>query len=281
MAALIFFEKNINIKMHTFKTLVFLILRILSSICVGSWRVAFLCGGLASMGHHRSGMRSRFIAVLHKFSRDGFVQMRFKVRGKQFVFLMREGNMADYLIGGELVRGAYNPPQKKTTLIVDGGANIGMFSLLAHAYFPEVGILCYEPDKANLSQLERNFAANQISAEIVPKALWSKETTLYYHAGASYTGYVDESPPGEEIACATAHVEDGCWLKLDVEGAEYEVLPEVLGRGVRPAFISMEIHFNNQKGEKLVRLLEQSGYRLINVFDPFSECLNIEAVYIG
>lgn len=280
MVSLIF-ERNLKNNMHTVKTLASLILHIFSTICIGSWRVAFLCAGLASMGHHRKRMRSQFIAALDKSTNDGNVQMRFKVRGKNFVFLMREGNMADYLIGGELVWGAYNPPTQKPTLIVDGGANIGMFSLLAHAYFPEVGILCYEPDKANLRQLERNFAANQISAEIVPKALWSKQTTLYYHAGASYTGYVDESPPGEEIACAIARVEDGCWLKLDVEGAEHEVLPEVLGRGVRPAFISMEIHSNNQKGAKLVRLLEQSGYRLLNAFDPVPDCLNIEADYIG
>lgn len=267
--------------MSTPKTLVSLILRIFSSICVGSWKAAFLCGGLASMGNHRIEMRLRFISLLHKLSKDGCVQMRFKVRGKKFVFLMREGNIADYLIGGELVWGAYNPPPQKPTSIVDGGANIGMFSLLAHAYFPEVGIICYEPDKANLRQLERNFAANQISAEIVPKALWSKETTLYYHAGASYAGYVDESPPGEEIACSIARVEDGCWLKLDVEGAEHEVLPEILARGVRPAFISMEIHSNNEKGVKLVRLLEQSGYRLLNAFDPLPDCLNIEADFIG
>lgn len=267
--------------MHTVKTLASLFVRIFSTICLGSWRVAFLCAGLASMGHHRKWMRSQFIAALDKSTNDGNVQMRFKVRGKRFVFLMREGNMADYLIGGELVWGAYNPPLKTPALIVDGGANIGMFSVLAHAYFPDVPIVCYEPDKANLLQLERNLSVNGISAEVVPKALWSRETTLFYHKGASYTGYVDENPPGEEIACAMARVEDGCWLKLDVEGAEYEVLPQVLASGVRPAFISMEIHSNNAKGGALVSLLEASGYRLKNARDPVPDCLNIEADYIG
>lgn len=267
--------------MHTAKTLVSLILRILSSIRIGSWKVAFLCGGLASMGLHRKGLRSFFITALNKSARDANIEMKFKLCGKKSIFLMREGNMADYLIGGELVWGAYNPPLKTPALIVDGGANIGMFSVLAHAYFPDVPIVCYEPDKANLRQLERNLSVNGISAEVVPKALWSRETTLFYHTGASYTGYVDENPPGEEIACAMARVEDGCWLKLDVEGAEYEVLPQVLASGVRPAFISMEIHSNNAKGGALVSLLEASGYRLKNPHDPVPDCLNIEADYIG
>jgi FkbM family methyltransferase len=267
--------------MHTLKTLYFLFVRIFATVSLRSWKVAILCGGLASMGHHRKRMRSQLIAVLDKSTNGGNIQMRFKVRGKQIVFLMRKGNMADYLIGGELVWGAYNPPLKTPVLIVDGGANIGMFSVLAHAYFPDVPIVCYEPDKANLRQLERNLSVNGISAEVVPKALWSRETTLFYHPGASYTGYVDESPPGEEIACAMARVENGCWLKLDVEGAEYEVLPQVLASGVRPAFISMEIHSNNAKGGALVSLLEASGYRLKNPHDPVPDCLNIEADYIG
>jgi FkbM family methyltransferase len=267
--------------MHTFKTLASLFLKITKKFDFPSWKVAFLCGGLASMGLHRKVLRSFFITALNKSARDANIEMRFKLCGKKSIFLMREGNMADYLIGGELVWGAYNPPLKTPALIVDGGANIGMFSVLAHAYFPDVPIVCYEPDKANLRQLERNLSVNGISAEVVPKALWSRETTLFYHKGASYTGYVDENPPGEEIACAMARVEDGCWLKLDVEGAEYEVLPQVLASGVRPAFISMEIHSNNAKGGALVSLLEASGYRLKNAHDPVPDCLNIEADYIG
>lgn len=272
--------QNLNI-MHTFKTLASLFLKITKKFDFPSWKVAFLCGGLASMGLHRKGLRSFFITALNKSARDANIEMRFKLSGKKSIFLMREGNMADYLIGGELVWGAYNPPLKTPALIVDGGANIGMFSVLAHAYYPDVPIVCYEPDKANLRQLERNLSVNGISAEVVPKALWSRETTLFYHKGASYTGYVDENPPGEEIACAMARVEDGCWLKLDVEGAEYEVLPQVLASGVRPAFISMEIHSNNAKGGALVSLLEASGYRLKNAHDPVPDCLNIEADYIG
>ena len=272
--------QNLNF-MHTFKTLASLFLKITKKFDFPSWKVAFLCGGLASMGLHRKGLRSLFITALNKSARDANIEMRFKLCGKKSIFLMRKGNMADYLIGGELVWGAYNPPLKIPALIVDGGANIGMFSVLAHAYFPDVPIVCYEPEKANLRQLERNLSVNGISAEVVPKALWSRETTLFYHKGASYTGYVDENPPGDEIACAMARVEDGCWLKLDVEGAEYEVLPQVLASGVRPAFISMEIHSNNAKGGALVSLLEASGYRLKNAHDPVPDCLNIEADYIG
>jgi hypothetical protein len=68
--------------MHTLKTLYFLFVRIFATVSLRSWKVAILCGGLASMGHHRKRMRSQLIAVLDKSTNGGNIQMRFKVRGK-------------------------------------------------------------------------------------------------------------------------------------------------------------------------------------------------------
>ena len=45
---------------------------------------------------------------------------------------------------------------------IDGGANIGLFSLFANATFPGIHLTCYEPlDKDNLVQLERNLLEEQ------------------------------------------------------------------------------------------------------------------------
>jgi len=263
--------------MHTIKTFISLILKTSSIASFHGWRVAFLCGGLAAMGRYRKKMRSRFVSLLNECAKDGDVEMDLRIAGRRVRFLLRCGNIADYLIGGELVWGAYSRPEKIPTSMVDGGANIGMFSILAHAYFPETSIICYEPDKDNLEQLNKNLKINGIRAKVVPKALWSKETTLFFHAQESYAGYVDECPPGIPIECVTAEVQDGSWLKLDIEGGEYEALPEILGRGVRPYVINMEIHSNNTKGVELVRLLESNGYRLQDPYDSQPECLNILA----
>jgi len=96
--------QNLNI-MHTFITLASLFLKTTKKFDFSSWKVAFLCGGLASMGLHRKGLRSFFITALNKSARDANIEMRFKLCGKKSIFLMREGNTADYLIGGELVWG--------------------------------------------------------------------------------------------------------------------------------------------------------------------------------
>lgn len=248
-----------------------------------SWIVGILCGALAAMGIYRKRLRRSCIGVLNFLAEtgNGYLELKIKIGHRLCRLEMRSHNTADYLIGGEMLWGAYNPPQHKPILIVDGGANIGMFSVIAHGYFPGVPIVCYEPDEANIRQLKRNLEANGICAKIVPKALWSRETTLYYHSGESYTGYVDEFPPGEPIECAIADVQNGCWLKLDIEGAEYEVLPEILSRGIRPAFISMEIHFNDQKGGGLMELLLRSEYLPRKPLDCRATCTNVELDFIG
>ena len=58
--------------------------------------------------------------------------------------------------------------------MVDGGANIGLFALVAHDQFPGVELTCYEPEADNVLQLRKNLEANQIKAQVIPKALWSQ-----------------------------------------------------------------------------------------------------------
>jgi len=267
--------------MHTLRTVAVLAWRIVRICPPASWKTAFLCAGLAAMGNHRHGLRAAFLRQLDGVAVGGDVIVVWRVRGCRCTLYCRQGNTADYLVAGEAIWGAYKPPQIEPKSIVDGGANIGMFAVVAHAWFPHAPVVCYEPDSENVAQLNRNLEANGISAKVVAKALWSKEATLYYHAAQSYTGYVDETPSESPIQCVPVDVESGAWLKLDIEGAEYEVLPEVLARGIRPAFISMKIHFNNEKGGGLVNLLERCGYRLKMPHETGSSCLNVELEYTG
>jgi len=52
------------------------------------------------------------------------------------------------------------------------------------------------------------------------------------------------------------------WLKLDVEGGEYEIVPVLLKSTPRLRLITMEIHEFNLRGDSLLRLLRESGYSI-------------------
>lgn len=243
--------------------------------------LAFLCAGLGAMGRRRALARRRFEAAIGRFARDGQVRLQLWRAGRRITLLLRQGNVADYLVAGELVAGGYPPPEvasRAPTALVDGGANIGMFTLQAHACFPGLPVTCYEPDPANLRQLELNLSANGIAARVVPKALWSRVGDLFYHPAQSYTGFVSEEPSDFPIACVTPEVPDGCWLKLDIEGAEYEVLPALLRAGAQPAWISMEVHAFNTRGQVLLDLLREHRYEVRGQWHPQDICVTVLAI---
>lgn len=240
--------------------------------------LAFLCARYGNLSEKRQKLRTIIFRRIGCFARNGQVAVSFRVSGQPVSIFMRKGNKADYLVFGEMVMGGYKVPDNLAyhpTAVVDGGANIGLFSLFACATFPDIKVTCYEPDKENLAQLRRNLDANNIVAEVIPKALWSKTAELFYHPAESYSGYVDAKPSPYPISCILPAVPDGCWLKLDIEGAEYEVLPALLKAGCQPYIISMEIHDFNRRGDQLLSLLKAHCYEWDELFQPTAQCVTI------
>jgi FkbM family methyltransferase len=249
-----------------------------ASVGFRSRLLAFLCARFGNLSEKRQGLRMILLKFINCFARKGQVAIFFCIAGQPLSIFLRKGNQADYLVFGEMVMGGYKLPDNLSfdpTEVVDGGANIGLFSLFAHATLSGVKLTCFEPEKDNLVQLRKNLAANKINAEVIPKAMWSKTADLFFHPGQSYSGFVNETPSAYPISCMLPVVSDRCWLKLDIEGGEYEVLPALLKAGSKPAIISMEIHDFNQRGEMLLNLLKQHGYAFSGTFKPDDVCITI------
>ena len=65
-------------------------------------------------------------------------------------------------------------------------------------------------------------------------------------------------------------------LKLDIEGFEYDVLPQILSTTIRPQQILVEFHHfmpqhDNAETEAAIELLRANGYELFDVSDTFCE----------
>lgn len=134
--------------------------------------------------------------LVRRAARDGRVRVRFKGRTGIRTFLLREDDSADYSVASEFFRGGYPEPDFSPKQIVDGGANIGLFSVFAADRFPGVRIDCYEPSRENVVLLRQNLACNGIEATVREAALWSHETTLIFHAEEAYSGTVSETGAG-------------------------------------------------------------------------------------
>ena len=68
-----------------------------------------------------------------------------------------------------------------------------------------------------------------------------------------------------------------CWLKLDVETAEYEVLPSLLNAREYPRWITMGIYHYDSRGHFLTELLSRDGYTLKGGDDKSVSYVNVSA----
>ena len=123
---------------------------------------------------------------------------------------------------------------------VDGGAHVGLFSLVAAARVGETGrVVSFEPTSATRARLAKNLALNSFhNVDVVAAALSSEVGTAAFRvfdvvgsglnhlgpAGAE-TGAVETvSVTTLDAALADRNVGRVAFVKLDLEGAEYAAL---------------------------------------------------------
>lgn len=173
------------------------------------------------------------------------------------------------------VRGEYEVPEGTKT-VVDVGANIGAFTLLAGEKGAQ-RIVAVEPSRETCALLLENLARNGLNerVHVIQAAIGGRNGTgkLLLAADSPMTRLcpiVDAAAGAQEVTIMTLEVLlDKCGmqrvdlLKMDCEGAEYEALRacsrESLDRIER---IVLEYHPNGDHRE-LVKLLHDARFRLV------------------
>lgn len=191
-----------------------------------------------------------------------------------------KGIFADNEFDLELSR----PPR----VVVDAGAYIGLSSVYFAARYPEAKIIAIEPERTNFDILVRNIESftNIVS---IQAALWNEETELsLYDPGRDHWGYqtINSNSEGElkqtvpsvtiETIMRDHNVDFIDILKLDIEGAEKEVLGfssnwihkvgvlivelhDRIREGCRDSFETATKHFEyeEKRGEKIIRMRKE------------------------
>ena len=154
-------------------------------------------------------------------------------------------------------------------LIADCGGNIGAFAVWASNAFPDAVILSYEPDPTCCELFEENIKAQGLEERVnlCRVALTTrdvKETTLYLGVNNSGENSLQQElvgPNTNSITVPTLHPDNipaVDFMKLDIEGLEYEVLASYLKR-FKPMFITFEAHGEGER-VRLNQLMWDTGY---------------------
>lgn len=160
----------------------------------------------------------------------------------------------------------------RSLYVIDGGANIGLASLYLGEKYPGSEILSFEPDPEVFEVLQQNVGQCENSSIDCHKlGLAGTECVReFFQEGADGGGFYSSASGGDrvEVKCdiLSKYLDRPVdLLKLDIEGAEYEVLCEAEELLQNVNCIFLEYHKFDDTSAALsstIALLERSGFEL-------------------
>lgn len=160
---------------------------------------------------------------------------------------------------------------KQNPYIIDCGANIGLSVIYFKKLFPDSLILAFEPDENIFNILCKNMVTFDLQGiTLSNKALWGMESCVPFYMEGADGGRIDSAKPSQTSFYVDAttlgqYLEKPVdFLKLDIEGAEYNVLEECKNGLVNVERIFLEYHSTHDEPQRLGRILEiltEAGFR--------------------
>jgi FkbM family methyltransferase len=146
--------------------------------------------------------------------------------------------------------------------IIDCGANIGLSIIYMKNLYPMATILAFEPDERNFELLKNNienFGFEQV--EIRREAVWIENTILQFASEGSMSSRIDNNVSGNTIPVKAIRLKDYLnkpvdFLKIDIEGAEYQVMKDISDQLHFVNHLFLEYHGNFEQNAELTQLFE-------------------------
>jgi FkbM family methyltransferase len=123
-------------------------------------------------------------------------------------------------------------------VFIDVGANSGMYSIVLAKQFPQMGVICFEPDRRCAAQLSGNLFLNNLEDRVEVHEFALSDT----NGESKFSRFPDENRgrsairESGEFKVRTALLDDVCDLsgsriaiKMDVEGHELNVVKGAMG----------------------------------------------------
>lgn len=216
------------------------------------------------------GGRGAISAALGKVF--GLLPVRTRATGSQAAWV--DTHDLGHLISCEeiLVEGCYDlelvPFQPD--IVVDCGAHIGLFSLIAGLRYPEAALNAFEPHPANVFILNRQLARFGGRVHLTEAAVSTTTGMDWFYSEDSNTGRIsDESAPCAvqvrrvDLAKSIQYdIGTRLLLKMDIEGEELRVLPHVISLLPRQCALYFETHGGEEAWQEISTLLVEHSFQV-------------------
>lgn len=155
-------------------------------------------------------------------------------------------------------------------LIIDCGANIGLSVIYLKHKSPGARIIAFEPDPTNFKLLQKNTSGFKFeNVSLRNEAIWKENTVLQFVSdGTLGSKLTEQAKYGNMIEVKATRLRDLLdqkidFLKLDIEGAEYEVLKDCADglSNVNHLFIEFHGYFSRiHELTEIFQLAQSNGF---------------------
>ncbi len=209
---------------------------------------------------------------LSPFTKDGEVAITYRQGSRELKALIRTADQQSDLhsVLEVIARTVYLlDPAFAPDLIIDGGANIGLFSLQASAIFPEAVILMCEPLPRNIVQMEKHVKLNHVNGEIMPVCIGGSHGAIPFYCRHANASSFDAREPYESVMDIDVmrigeiignRMVQRILIKLDIEGLEVEALSDYVPAEKRGVIIFGELHQHLTTRPRMERLSAEHGW---------------------
>lgn len=147
-------------------------------------------------------------------------------------------------------------------LIIDCGGYIGISALFFKLTYPQSKVIVFEPDSENFQLAEENINSWRFdNIELHKKAVWINSKDLEFYESNSMASSVHAiNTGGNKVKVPAVRLKDFLdqkvdFLKIDIEGAEYQVLLDIKSRLLNIEKMFVEYHGYYHEMDKLNTIL--------------------------
>jgi FkbM family methyltransferase len=241
---------------------------------LSSYKLLLMQGALS-----RPKYGSLFRSLLRPFVSNGRITVRYRCHDRSLKSFVRASELeSDFYSIRELgVNDVYSLDLAfHPDLVIDGGGNIGMFTLRASAGLQSAGdtsvryVIC-EPVPGNVEQIRTHLAVNGLEAEIKPVCLGGTPGIIpFYIREANQSSFESDKPYRSVIEIPVITLADAIGpnpaerilIKLDIEGMEIEVLNAFLPSEQRAVYLVGELHSFSRNAPLMEEMFRAHGWTL-------------------
>jgi FkbM family methyltransferase len=164
----------------------------------------------------------------------------------------------------------------ETPFILDCGANIGLSVLYFKTINPHAKIIAFEPDEINYNLLTSNITSmNLKDIEVKKEAVWKENTTIQFIEEGNVSSRIETGKSSNAAASIAKKkvkatrlrdylITKVDFLKIDIEGAEYEVVNDIQDKLFLVDNLFIEYHGlfeENYKLESILEILSKNNFK--------------------